>query len=88
IDEEMKELQTAIAFNNKESVTEELGDLLFTLINFSRWNKIDPEEAMTKATEKFIHRFKRVESQIKSENKKFEDFNIEQLEEFWQKAKI
>lgn len=87
IDEEMKELQTAIAFNNKESVTEELGDLLFTLINFSRWNKIDPEEAMTKATEKFIHRFRKVESQIKSQNKKFEDFNIEQLEEFWQKAK-
>lgn len=87
VEEEIKELQNAIAFNNKESVTEEIGDLLFTIINFSRWNKVDPEEAMTRATEKFIHRFRRVESKIKSENKKFEDFNIEQLEEFWKEAK-
>lgn len=87
VEEEIKELQNAIAFNNKESVTEEIGDLLFTIINFSRWNKVDPEEAMTRATEKFIQRFRRVESKIKSENKKFEDFNIEQLEEFWKEAK-
>ena len=63
------------------------GDLFFSLINFTRWAKLDPEEALTKATEKFIGRFKKVEQEIKSQNKNFKDFSLDQLEEFWQKAK-
>ena len=50
--EEQKELQIAYNNNNKEEMTDELGDMFFSLVNFARWAKIDPEEAMNKATEK------------------------------------
>lgn len=85
--EEQKELQEAHNSGDKEKVTEEVGDMFFSLINFSRWSKIDPEEAMTKATEKFIRRFQNVEKLIKAEGKSFNDYNIDQLEEFWQRSK-
>jgi tetrapyrrole methylase family protein/MazG family protein len=85
--EEQKELQEAYKSNNKEHVFEEVGDLFFSLINFTRWAKLDPEEALTKATEKFIYRFQKVEQEIKSLNKNFKDFSLDELEEFWQKAK-
>ncbi len=85
--EEQKELQEAYAKNDQKAISEEVGDLIFMMINFSRWAKIDPEEALTKATEKFITRFTKVEQEIKKLNKSFNDFNIDQLEEFWQKAK-
>jgi tetrapyrrole methylase family protein/MazG family protein len=85
--EEQKELQEAYQNNDQEHVFEEVGDLFFSLINFTRWAKLDPEEALTKATEKFISRFKKVEQEIKRQNKNFKDLNIDQLEELWQKAK-
>lgn len=85
--EEQKELQEAYNNNDKEHVFEEIGDLFFSLINFTRWAKLDPEEALNKATEKFISRFKKVEKEIKKQNKIFKDFSLDQLEKFWQKAK-
>lgn len=87
ITEEQTELINAYNEKDKEKVSEELGDLFFSLINFARWMKIDPEDCMTKANEKFIFRFNKVENEIKSLGKNFKDFSLDELEEFWQKAK-
>ena len=57
------------------------------VVNFSRWSKIDPEEALTRSIEKFIKRFQIVEKNIKEQNKKFSDFKIDELESMWQSAK-
>lgn len=85
--EEQKELKAAFDKGNKEEIADELGDMFFSLINFARWSKIDPEEALTKSIEKFIKRFQIVENNIKSQGKKFDDFKIDELETLWQSAK-
>lgn len=86
--EEQNELKEAFDSGNKERITEELGDLFFSLINFARWAKVDSEEALTSSTVKFINRFQKIEKNIKSQSKRFDDFSLEELEEMWQKAKL
>ncbi len=86
--EEQNELKEAYNSNDKEAIFEEVGDMFFTLVNFSRWAKVDPEEALTKSTEKFINRFQKIEKNIKGQNKSFKDFSMQELEAMWQKAKI
>ena len=63
---------------------DELGDILFTVVNLARWYKINPEFALQKANQKFISRFKQME--IIAE-KKLSEYNIVELEELWQKSK-
>ncbi|RYX98774.1 nucleoside triphosphate pyrophosphohydrolase, partial [bacterium] len=86
--EEQKELKEAFDGGNKDEIADELGDLIFSLINFARWTKIDPEEALTRSTVKFITRFQKVEQNIKAQGKKFTDFSIDELEAMWQVAKL
>lgn len=85
--EEQKELKEAFDKGNKTEISDELGDVFFSLINFSRWAKVDPEEALTKSIEKFIKRFQTIETNIKKQGKKFDNFNASELEELWQSAK-
>ena len=65
----------------------ELGDILFTVVNIARWYKIDPEDALRKVNNKFITRFNVMVDICKSENKKMNEYSIDQLEAMWQKAK-
>jgi tetrapyrrole methylase family protein/MazG family protein len=85
IAEEIDELEEAININH--GIEHEIGDLFFTIINLSRKLKIDPQVAISKANKRFIDRFKIVEDKVKKSNKSFKEFNIEELEEFWQEAK-
>jgi len=85
--EEQIELKEAYESKDKERIFEELGDVFFSLVNISRWLKIDPELSLMKANEKFINRFTKVEEEIKKQDKNFQDFNINELEDLWQKAK-
>lgn len=85
--EEQKELKEAYESKNQEKIFEELGDIFFSLVNISRWLKIDPEESLTKANQKFIKRFSKVEEEIKNQEKTFQDFSIDELEKLWQNAK-
>ena len=79
---EIKEFNEAKTLENKE---EELGDILFAVVNLARWNKIDAEQALLKANKKFIARFKEME---KSANKELEHLTLEEWDELWKKAKI
>lgn len=82
--EELAELKTAVSPKEKE---DELGDVLFTIVNVARWLDIDAESAMRSANQKFIHRFKRVEQLAKERNIELKKQSIDELELLWQEAK-
>ena len=87
IDEEFNELKFEIENNNVENIEEEFGDVLFSLINFSRYLNINPVNALEKTNQKFIKRFKKMETEIGKDNKKIEDLTISELEKYWNKIK-
>lgn len=68
-------------------IEEELGDVLFSLVNISRFLQINPEEALRKATNKFVARFHYIESQATKHGKPLNDFPLEKLDEWWEAAK-
>lgn len=78
---EIKEFEKAKTFDEKE---EELGDILFSLVNVARWNKIDPEVALAKANVKFIKRFNKLEELAE---KQLSELSFEEYEELWAQAK-
>lgn len=78
---EIKEFEEAKTFDEKE---EELGDILFSLVNVARWNKIDPEVALAKANLKFIKRFNKLEELAE---KQLSELSFEEYEELWAQAK-
>jgi MazG family protein len=88
IQEESDEVKSAIASGNKDAIEEELGDLLFTVVNLSRKLGVDSEIALRKANRKFTKRFTAVEAQAEADtNKAMSDYTLDELEAFWQKAK-
>ena len=87
IDEETKELIEAKKTESQERISEEFGDLLFSIVNLGRHLKVDPEEALKQTNRKFITRFNFVESSIRSQGKKIEDTSLEEMEALWQQAK-
>ncbi|HPF16380.1 MAG TPA: nucleoside triphosphate pyrophosphohydrolase [Thermotogota bacterium] len=92
IDEELVELKDEIRHEkgiaaNQARIEEEFGDLLFAAVNVARFLKIDPENALRKATDKFIKRFRQMEDLIKADEKVFEDQKLQTLDEYWERAK-
>lgn len=84
LDEELKEYQEADSPEKKE---EEMGDILFTIVNIARKNKINPEDALRNANAKFSKRFRRVEDKVQSSKREWKDLNLEHLNELWEEAK-
>jgi uncharacterized protein YabN with tetrapyrrole methylase and pyrophosphatase domain len=85
--EEISEIQNAIQVEDKQQVTEEIGDLLFATASLARKYDIDPEQALKAALKKFTQRFQKMEDRVKESGKRFQDYNLEQLEEIWQQGK-
>lgn len=86
--EELKEFQQEIANGSKARQLDELGDLLFTLVNLARFFDLSPEEAMMQANQKFKSRFHYVEQQVTQGTGDFSDYSLEQLDAFWNQAKL
>lgn len=86
--EETRELEEAIASGKQKSIDEELGDLLFTAVNISRFVHTDAEEALRHATDKFIDRFAVLEHIAQENGENLCNLTLESLETLWQKAKI
>jgi len=84
MDEEMAEVKEAISDNNADNIEEEIGDLLFTVVNLARKLDVDSEIALRKANSKFTKRFKNVEALAGPD---IETFTLDQLEAFWVKSK-
>ncbi|MGJ8455672.1 nucleoside triphosphate pyrophosphohydrolase [Pseudothermotoga sp. U03pept] len=87
IDEEVRELKEAMKANEKDYLEEELGDLLFAVVNVARFLNLDPEIALRKATEKFVKRFQVVEEFARSRGLDMKKLSLEQLDALWEEAK-
>jgi tetrapyrrole methylase family protein/MazG family protein len=87
IEEELKELRHAAAHEDQERQKDELGDLLFAVVNASRFLKADPEEALAGTNRKFAERFRYIEEQLRINGRTFEQTDLPEMEEWWQEAK-
>ena len=87
VEEELKELKHEIQQNNIINCKDELGDLLFSLVNLSRHLQIDASEAISHANHKFVKRFRLMEKEIIKNKKKIENLSPDELEKFWVKIK-
>ena len=86
IKEEINELEVEIN-NDTSNIEDEFGDLLFSLVNYSRFLKINPDDALNKTNEKFIKRFKKMENIIQNDAKKIDYLNLNELNHYWLIAK-
>ena len=82
--EEIDEVKNAKTY---EEFEEEVGDILFSCVNIARFLKVNPEEALKKATDKFINRFEQVENMASSDGKKLENMSLSEMDALWDKAK-
>lgn len=87
LEEEIGELRQAITNKDKENMTEELGDILFSAVNVSRFIKTDAEEALTAASDKFLSRFTKVEALAKEREIDMKSAGIAELDKLWDEAK-
>jgi len=85
--EEWQEFRNEVTKGTSASRLDEFGDVLFTLVNLARFYKLNPEEAMLHANEKFTRRFGYVEAKVKESGKPFSNYTLEQLDAFWNEAK-
>lgn len=85
--EELSELQEAIHNDNKLEIEEELGDVLFVLINIAIFTKVSPELALNQTNKKFMSRFTYVEAKLHEQDKTFSDVTLEQMDKYWDEAK-
>lgn len=87
VDEELHELKAEIAAGNQEKTEEEFGDFLFSIINLSRFLKVDPESALERTNKKFIKRFQYLEEQASKNGKSLGDMTLAEMDVFWNEAK-
>ena len=87
IQEEILELEIERKAKNRENISEEIGDILFTLVNLTRHFNLDPEDIMRKSNLKFENRFRAMENHAKENNVALDKMSLEELEEIWQKIK-
>ncbi|NUM32779.1 MAG: nucleoside triphosphate pyrophosphohydrolase [Bacteroidetes bacterium] len=83
IEEELSEFKNA---DNKEKEAE-FGDLIFSLVNYARWLKINPDDALEQTNQKFKKRFETIENTAKEKGIQINELTLEEMEEIWQKAK-
>lgn len=87
VDEELGETKEAIAGGNSAEIADEIGDLLFAVVNLARKTGLDAEETLQTGTEKFVARFNQVEDELRARGKKLGDANLEELDEIWNSVK-
>jgi len=85
--EEIDELHEAESKRSHEHREEEFGDLLFALVNYARFLKVNPESALNKSTRKFSKRFQRIEDEIRKRGKKLEHSTLEEMDAIWNEGK-
>jgi tetrapyrrole methylase family protein/MazG family protein len=88
IDEELAEVDEAVAEDNPgERVEDEIGDLLFAVVNLARFLDVEPEGALRRANERFSRRYRAVEQQAGG-SERLHEMDLEQMDELWEKAKL
>ncbi len=88
VDEELAEAKEAIASRDPSAIADEIGDLLFAVVNLARKSKLDAETALQTATDKFVSRFSRVEDALRARGKKLGEVGLEELDQIWNALKV
>jgi MazG family protein len=88
VEEELREVKEAIESQQHQSIEEEVGDLLFAMVNLARKCNIDAESTLQSATDKFVTRFNRLEDELKTRNMKLGDVELAEMDKIWNEIKI
>ena len=88
VQEELAELQEEVKSQDKNKLEAEFGDVLFSMINYARFLKINPEDALERTNKKFIKRFQYLESKSKETNKLLKDMSLKEMDVYWEEAKL
>lgn len=88
LQEELEELQHEVSEENSDNIEAEFGDVLFSMINYARFLKVDPENALERTNKKFIKRFQYLEAQAASQGKAMKDMTLAEMDVFWEEAKL
>ena len=87
VQEELAELNEEIKKGDTENIEKEFGDVLFSMINYARFIKVNPENALEKTNKKFINRFQYLEEAAKKEGKELSDMSLAEMDIFWNESK-
>ncbi|MCB0696161.1 MAG: nucleoside triphosphate pyrophosphohydrolase [Chitinophagaceae bacterium] len=87
VEEEMQELYEAVGSGEHEKIEDEFGDVMFALVNYARFVKVDPEIALERTNKKFIRRFQHIEKMATEQNKALQEMTLEEMDALWNKAK-
>ena len=87
IREEAAELEEAVSLGGAEAIEEELGDLLFSLVNLARFLKVDPEAALKRTNQKFRRRFARIEQEARAQGRELTELSLDEMDAIWEAAK-
>ncbi len=87
VEEEMRELHSAIESGDQKKIEGEYGDLLFALVNYSRFINVNPENSLRQTIEKFIQRFQYIEKQLKNRGNHIQNTSLEEMDMLWEEAK-
>jgi tetrapyrrole methylase family protein/MazG family protein len=87
LEEELSELKSAMASGEKARIQDEMGDVLLSLVNLSRFLNVEAEDALSEAVERFLRRFAYVETQIQNQGRTLTDATLEEMDAFWEEAK-
>ena len=88
VEEELAETKEAIGSGEEEKIAEEVGDLLFAIVNLARKHQLDAETLLQTATDKFVQRFDALEEALRSQGKKLGEVGLEALDEIWNAQKL
>jgi len=87
VEEEIEEFKRAEHLEDEAEKEKEFGDILFSLVNYARFNKIDPESALRRTNDKFTKRFQYMENKILESGRKLKDCTLEEMDKYWEESK-
>jgi tetrapyrrole methylase family protein/MazG family protein len=87
LEEELKEFQAALSKGKEEELRDELGDILFTLVNLARFIGVDPEDALRRVTNKFVERFHYIEKRLHEKGKDPHEATLAEMDALWEESK-
>ncbi len=87
VTEEIEELYEAVASGDQDHMEDEFGDVLFALVNYARFIKVDPEMALERTNKKLIRRFQQMEAIAETQGKLLHDMSLEEMDALWNKVK-
>lgn len=87
VEEELEEFKEELKKGDKEKTEQEFGDLLFSMINYSRFVGVNPEDALERTNKKFILRFQQMEAILKKEEKDLSEMTLAEMDVYWEEAK-